>query len=302
MRRITAVTKNWKQLRQAFIGQDLYRQRVQSLHALLATDITGFSLDKMVMHYSALSFFAQHAAVCQYVQTGASERAGAYFHLSALAKQTSCGLLLSNPRREFARVNNLQLDSLTAAVLCGHLPAALALLNTERAALSREKAPAGAKRPPSRADKRLEERRKIRLSLEIGFYECLLKGQDAQAQQLLSQLEGQDTPERQVMRAFFAPDSALFSDALIQHMKEFRSTPEPDELNVFVLLMEALYQKRRTLTPLDLADAPAAFLALPEGSAAQTEADLGISLPCFDTERLLPLIAPANTGPSFQRY
>lgn len=200
---LLSVTKSWKQLRQAFIDQDLYRQRVQSLHALLAADVTGFSLDKMVMNYSALSFFAQHAAICQYVQTGTSEQAGAYFHLSALAKQTSCGLHLSNPRREFARVNNLQLDSLTAAVLCGYLSAALALLNTERAALSREKVPAGAKRPPSRADKRLEERRKTRLSLEIGFYECLLKGQDAQAHRRWLQFtlpsEGKTTPSASSM-------------------------------------------------------------------------------------------------------
>lgn len=304
MKRILSISRGWKQLQQELIDQNLHAQRLQKLHTLLEQEVTGYSLDELAIHYHTLSFFALHTAVTQYVQTGGLAHAEAYLLLSTLARQTGYGLSLRKPGREFERASSLPLDGLATAVLCGQVPAAEDLLETAQIALSREKVPLWNGRPDTRVDQRQEQRRKQRLSLEIGLYEHLLRGEDVQAQALLPQLEAYyaNTPVLSVLTSFVERDNKGFTDALILHMREFRRTAYPEELNFFVLLMEALYQTRQRFMPLNLADAPAGLLCLPDCDLTQLEAVLGKPLPCFDVEALVRLADPAKTGPDAKQY
>lgn len=298
--KIIFAAKGWKSLKEDYIARDLHTMHIQKLHTLLQQDVSGYSFEEMIIHYAAISFSALYAAVAGYMQAGTLENAEAYFYLASMAKQTSGGLLTANPRKQIQRGWEVPLDSLTAAVLCGCIPAAAGMLETTRMTLAYEQKQPGR----SRKDQQQNERRKQRISLETTFYENLLNGNDEQARRLLPELEGlqADALQLQVLRAFLERDREPFLEALTQHMKAFRSPPYPGELNYFVLLMEALYQKRDSLDPLDLADAPAALLRLPECSPDRTEEALGIRLPECRPDQLLKVIDPSKTGPKFKQY
>ena len=305
MKRTAYASKGWKALQADYIKRDLHALHVQKLHSRLSKDISGVSLEEAAIHYGFLS----HSAICipaaRYMQTGVLEHAESYFCLSTLAKQTSCGLLAHNPRWESERTSKLQMpDSITAAVLCGLTPAALNLLAFDRMALEREKTPMWNGRPDTRIDRKQEERRKRRRALEIGLFESLLRQEDEPARRTLAELDSlRYTPSAsQTIHALLDQDGPRFADAAALHMREFRQGPDAGEWNDFVLLMEFLYQKRDAYQPPDLADAPAALLSLPECAPSRLEERLGVPLPSFDVEALLPVLDLSKAGPNFQQY
>jgi len=131
-------------------------------------------------------------------------------------------------------------------------------------------------------DSQQNEKWKKRISLEIDFYESLLKCNDEQVRQLLPVLDEfhHDIPVLRVMHTFFERDNEQFWKALVQHMKDFWNISYPGELNYFALVMEVLYLKRNRYDPLDFADAPALLLKLPECNPALVGEKIGLSLQC----------------------
>ncbi len=300
MRRIMFASKGWKTLQEDYISEDSHGMHLEKLHLYLQRDISGYSYEEMTIHYGFLSHSALQTAVAAYMQTGTVEHAEHYFYLAARAKAAGDALWAANPHPQKRPQQGLEipLDCVMAAVLSGCVPAALGML--EKIRLTFEMEPPGKHRGNSRQD----ETRKGRILLETNFYESLLNADDERAGRLLPDLEALscDTLALQVMRAFLEQDQERFLDALIQHMKEFRKTPYPEELNYFVLIMEALYQRRSPLDPLDLADAPASLVKLPECDPALAEERLGVRFPSFDVEALLEKIDKKKIGPMFKKY
>ena len=64
----------------------------------------------------------------------------------------------------------------------------------------------------------------------------------------------------------------------------------------------ALYQKRKSYAPLDLADAPVALLRLPACDLPEIEDKIGIQLPSFSMDALLRMIDKDKIGPKFKQY
>lgn len=305
MRRIKYAAKSWERLKLDYIHGQLHMIHTHKLQALLPLDISGFGFRQAASHYTLMSHSAACAAVAGYMEAGTWENAEFYFHLSTLAKQTARGILEHDPSWEFERVSRLQmLDNITAAVLCGLTSAALNLLASDRLALGREKTPMWNGRPDTRIDRKQEQRRKQRRALEIGLFEKLLRQEDGGARAALEELDGlqYDPLASQVIHALLDQDGPRFADAVVLHMREFRSGPDAQELNDFVLLMEALYLKRGPCRLPDLADAPAALLALPECEPARLEEVIGGPLPVFDIEAVLSKIDPDKTGWKIQQY
>lgn len=306
MSRLVFATKGWKGLQKEYREQDVLGMRTQKLHAVLEEDLSGGSVEEAVIHYNALSFFALDCGVAAYMQAaGTQEQTAAWFSLASLARKTVCGLMKSSPQRAFGHPARLQLDLMTAAVLCGDVPAALETLEVTRLGLTHEKPPAGnGGRAPSRTDQRREQERKRRMTLEMDFYEGMLQGEEERALQALRSLEElrSDSPAQQVRHALLEGDEAAFSDALVRHMREFRSVPDPEALNYFVLLAEALSQMRGGSVSLDLADAPSALLHLPACDPAGIGERLHLPMPEFDVDVLRSLIDWEKIGPQFKQY
>lgn len=305
MSRLVSATKGWKRLQKEYREQDVLGMQTQKLRAVLEEDLSGGSLEGTVIHYNALSFFALDCGVAAYMQAGTREQTAAWFSLASLARKTVCGLMKSSPQKVFGHPARLQLDLMTAAVLCGDVPAALETLEVTRLGLTHESPPAGnGGRAPSRTDQRREQERKRRMTLEMDFYEGMLQGTEERALQALRSLEElrSDSPAQQVLHALLEGDEAAFRDALADHMKEFRSTPDPEALNWFVLLAEALYQMRGGEVSLDLADAPSALLHLPVCDPAGIGERLHLPMPEFDVNVLRSRMDWEKTGPKFKQY
>lgn len=300
MGKMVYAAKGWKSLQKDYIARDLLALQTEKLNTVLREDISGFSFEEMTIHYTAMGHAAMQVGIAGYVQTGSLENAESYFCLASLAKRTGGRLLTANPHKQISQGHRIPLDYAALAVLCGCDSIAIDILETT--ALTFEYAQ---KQPQkSRRDQRQNDLQNQRVLLEIEFYTNLLQNRDAAAVQLLPKLD--ELPGEgltlQAMRAFSELDNDRFFDALLQHMKAFRSTPYPEELNYFVLLMEALYQKRKPCRSLDLADAPAALLELPACDPERLEEKLGIPLPVFDMDVLLGKIDPNKTGPKFKQY
>ena len=280
--------------------RDLHTVHSQKLHNFLQQDVSGYSFEEIVIHYGFIGHSAAQTSIAGYIQTGTFENAENYFYLAAKANEISDKLWIANPHKQPQQGQEIQFDRLMAAVLSGCTSSAIDML--EKARMTFEEEP---KQPgKSRKDCQQSEKRKKRISLEIDFYESLLRNDDEKAHQLLPELDEfhPDTPMLHAMHAFFEQDSEQFTQALIQHMKEFRNTPYPEELNCFVLVIEALYLKRKNFDPLDLADAPALLLKLPECNPALVEERIGLHLPSFDVGELLKMIDKEKIGPKFKQY
>ncbi len=300
MKKIMFATKGWKTLQKDYISRDLHTVHLQKLYSFLQQDVSGYSFEEMIIYYGFISHSATQASIAGYMQTGTFENAENYFYLAAKAKETSDVLWIANPHKQAQQGQEVQLDCLMTATLSGCSSSAIDMLEKTQMTLEQEE-----KQPnKSRKDYQQSEKRKKRISLEIDFYESLLKCNDEQAQQLLSALDEfhHDTPMLQIMHAFFERDTEQFGEALVQHMKDFRNTPYPGELNYFALVMEALYLKRNHYDPLDFADAPALLLKLPECNPALVEEKIGLRLPSFDVSELLKLIDKSKIGPMFKQY
>lgn len=306
MNKLISATRGWKRLQKEYREQDILGARTQKLCAVLEEDLSGGSAEEAVIHYNALSFFSLDCGVAAYMQAaGTREQTAAWFSLASLARRTVCGLMKSSPRRTFGSPVRLQLDLITAAVLCGEIQAALETLEVTRLGLTGENPPAEhGSRPRSRTDQRQEQERRRRLALEIDLYERVLQGEDEKALLALRGLEERrsDSPEQQVLCALLEGDGAAFRDALSGHMRAFRSTPDPEPLNWFVLLAEAVYQMLGGEVSLDLADAPSALLCLPACDPAEIGERLGLSMPEFDVDVLRSRIDWEKIGPKFKQY
>lgn len=302
MKKIIFATKGWKTLQRDYVAQDLYTMHLQKLHTYLQQDVSNYSFEEMIIHYGFISHAAAQTCIANYMQTGTVENTEFYFYLAAKAKAVSDNLWIANPhsQKQLPQGQDIQLDCIMTAVLSKCTSAAIDMLEKTRKTFEHEK-----QRPNrSRKDCQQDEKRKKRIVGEIDFYENLLNGNDGQAYQLLSALDSfhYDTLVLQVMHTFFERDNERFGDALVQHLKEFRNTPYTDELDYFVLIMEALYQKRTNYNPLDFADAPALMLKLPECEPTQIEKNLGICCPSFDINELLKSIDKNKVGPKFMQY
>lgn len=300
MKKIIFAAKGWKALQKDYVSQDLHSMHLQKLHTYLQKDVTNFSFEEMIIHYGFISHAAMQASIANYMQTGTFDNSEYFFYLAAKAKETSICLWTANPHKQAQQGQEVQLDCLMAAILSGCTSSAIDMLEKTRMSLEQEQQQAN----KSRKDLQQSEKRKKRISLEIDLYEGLLKNDDEQASRLLPELNElhQDPLMLQVMRTFFEQDNEQFMDALIQHMKEFRSTPYPKELNYFVLVMEALYQKRKRYDPLDFADAPALLLKLPECNPVLLEEKIGLHLPSFAVNDLLKVLDTDKIGPKFMQY
>ena len=302
MKKIIFATKGWKTLQRDYMSQDLYTKHLQKLHTYLQQDVSNYSFEEMIIHYGFISHATMQASISNYMQTGAVENAECYFYLAARAKATSDNLWIANPhsQKHLSQGQEVQLDCIMAAVLSGCTSAAVDMLEKTKKTFEHEQ-----QRPNrSRKDCQQDEKRKKRILLEVDFYKNLLNGNDGQAYQLLSALDSfhYDPMVLQVMHTFFERDAEQFGNALVQHLKEFRNTPYTGELDYFVLLMEALYQKRANYNPFDFADAPALLLKLPECEPTQIEKSLGICCPSFDINELLKSIDKNKVGPKFMQY
>lgn len=302
MVRMIYAARGWKKLQKEYLLGDLLSLRRKKLDELLLRDLSGSSYEEAVMHYSALSFLAAQCAVAGYMQTGGLEQAECWFCLSAEARRTANALLPRDPRWKPARAAEPPVDTLTIALLCGDLPAALDCLHAVQTALDREEAPAQhGGRPLSRADQRLEQRRRQRLSLACGLYEGLLRNDDPQARQALQALDALpwDPLLSRALHALLSGDAGGLAHALAQHTRDFRTTPDPGELNYALLLLEALWKRRGGEPPLDLAEAPRALLELPPCDPSRLAEALGLPLPSFDAEAVLRRVDPDKIGPKF---
>ncbi len=302
MPKLVYATRGWKKLQREYIADDLHTLRRGKLdELLLRRESSGFSCEEAVMYYASLSFLSAQCAVSRYMQTGVLDQAACWFCLSAEARRTADALLPHNPRREAARVAALPADDLAAALLCGNLPAALDRLDAVRAALDLEKAPSQGGRPPSRTDQRQDQRRRQRLTLACDLYGNLLQDRDSQAREALPALDGLgwDPLCSRCLHALLEGDGAGFTDALSQHMRDFRAAPTPGELNCAVLFWEGLWQRRGGTPPLDLADAPRALLDLPPCDPSQLSETLGLPLPSFDPALILQHVDINRVGPRF---
>jgi len=300
MKKIVFAAKGWKTLQKDYISRDLHAVHLQKLHGFLQQDVSGCSFEEMTIHYGFISHAAAQTSIAAYMQTGTFENAESYFYLAARAKETSDQLWAANPHKQAQQGQEVPMDCLLTAILSGCTSSAVSMLEKIRATLEHEEH----RSDRSRKDFRQNEDRKKRISLEIDFYKSLLQSSYEQAGTLLSELNGllHDTPMLQVMYAFLEQDDGRFSEAIVQHMKSFRDTPYPMELNYFVLVMEALYRKRKDYDPLDFADAPALLLKLPECSPMTVEEKIGVHLPSFDISELLKAIDKNKIGPMFQQY
>lgn len=302
MKKIIFATKGWKTLQKDYVSRDLHTMNLQKLHTFLQQDGSNYSFEEMIIHYGFISHAAIQTSVANYIQTGTVENAECYFYLAARAKATSDNLWIANPhsQKQLPQGQDIQLDCVMAAVLSGCTSAAVDMLKKTRKTFEHEQQQPNR----SRKDCQQDEKRKKRVLLEIDFYESLLNGNDEQAYQLLSDLDSyhHDTLVLQVMHTFLEQDNERFGEALVQHLKEFRNTPYPGELDYFVLVMEALYQKRASYNPFDFADAPALLLKLPECDPTLIEKNLRIHCPSFDVNELLKSIDKNKVGPEFMQY
>lgn len=300
MKKIIFATKGWKDLQKDYILRDLHTMHLQKLHKYLQQDVSNYSFEEMIIHYGFISHAAMQVSISEYMQTENIENAECYFYLASKAKAISDNLWIANPHKQPQQGQEIQLDCIMAAVLSGCDSAAIDILEKTRMTfLNEQQLP-----NKGRKDNQQDEKRKKRVLLEIDFYESLLKSNYELAYQLLSDLDNlhHDTLMLQVMHTFFEQDSVKFTEALVQHVKEFRNTPYPQELNYFVLLMEALYQKRKSFDPLDFADAPASLLKLSECDPTQIEKKIGIQIPSFDLNELMKAIDKSKIGPKFMQY
>lgn len=301
MKKIIFATKGWKALQKDYISEDLHARHLQKLHMYLQRDISNYSFEEMTIHYGFISHAAMQTCIANYMQTGTTENAEYYFYLAARAKATSDNLWIANPhsQKHLSQGQEVQLDCIMAAVLSGYTSAAVDMLEKTKRTFEHEQQP-----NKSRKDFQQDEKRKRRIILETDFYKNLLIGNDEQAYQLLSALDSlhHDTLVLQVMHTFLERDNGRFEEALVQHLKEFRNTPYPAEMDYFVLVMEALYQKQTSYNPFDFADAPALLLKLPECEPARIEKTLGICCPSFDVNELLKSIDQNKIGPKFMQY
>ena len=302
MKKIIFATKGWKTLQKDYVSQDLHTMHLQKLHTYLQQDVSNYSFEEMIIHYGCISHAAMQTSIANYMQTGTVENAECYFYLAARAKATSDSLWIANPhsQKQLPQGQEVPLDCIMAAVLSGYTSAAIDILEKTRMTFDY------VQQQPNRnrKDCQQNEKRKTRILLEIDFYESLLNNSDEQAYQLLSGLDNlhHDTLMLQVMHSFLEQDNERFLESLVQHMKEFRNTPYTGELNYFVLIMEALYQKRKNYNLLDFADAPASLLKLPECEPMSIEKNLGIHCPSFDINELLKIIDKNKIGPKFKQY
>jgi len=300
MGKLIYATKGWKSLQKDYISKDFRTSHLQKLHTFLQQDISGCSFEEAIIHYGFISHAAMQICIADYMQAGTFENSENYFYLSSRAKAASDKLWIANPHKAPQQGQEIQQDIIMAAVLCGCTKAAIDMLEKTRMTVEQE--PAQLSR--SRKDIQKSDQRKKRILLEINFYESLLQNNDDQARKLLLELEKvhHDDLFLRVIRTFLEHDNEQFSEALLLHMKEFRSLPYAEAVNCFVLLMEALYLKRGRFDPLNFADAPALLLRLPECDLMQIEEKIGITLPTFETDKLLKVIDHNKIGPKFKQY
>lgn len=300
MRKMIYATKGWKGLQKYCISENQHKMHLQKLHAYLQQDVSGYSFEEATIHYGFISHAALQTCVTDYIQSGTLENAEYYFYLASRAAATRDKLWIANPHKQPQQGQEIQLDIIMAAALSGCINAAIDILEKTRLTLELDPV----QPVKSRRDAQKNESRRKRISLEIDFYENILQNNDTQARQLMLELENLHHNDllMQVIRTFLDQNDEQFTEALVLHMKEFRGLPYPEALNCFVILMEALYLKRTHFEPLDLADAPASLLRLPEYDPMQLEEETGIVLPTFDVNRLLDVIDQKTIGPKFKQY
>lgn len=291
MKKLLYASRGWKKLQKEYIEQDIFDLRVQKLAAVSPQDVTGFSFEEMVIHYTFIGSCALDCGIAQYVQTGSFENIESYFYLASKARQISGAFWERNPHKKIPASANYQIlwDFLTVAVLCGQIPAAEALLSESCAKLAYEE------------NKAVKRRR----SLEIDLYKHLLREDTQLARQCLAELGkslSNPSPELPVLNAFLERDSARFTEAITAHMRDYRLQAYPEAINYFVLFMEALFQKQGAFQPIDAADAPAAMLSLPPCDPAAVGDKLNIPLPSFDFDKLMKAVDPVKIGPQFKQY
>ena len=300
MKRMIFATIGWKSLQKDYISRDMQTFHLQKLYTFLQQDISGYSFEEAIIHYGFISHAAMQSRIAAYMQTETFENAEYFFFLASKAKATSDKLWIANPHKQPQQGQEIQLDCVLVAVMSGCTSDAIDMLDKTRMALEQEQKQSN----KSRRDHQQDEQRKEQISLEIDVYKNLMQNNDEQVRQLLPKLEAvhYDVLFIQAVQAFLEQNSELFLEMLAQHMKEFRKNPYAGELNHFVLLMEALYQKHNRLELLDLADAPAAMLNLPECDPTLVEEKTGIVLPLFEVDEILKVIDKNKIGPKFKQY
>lgn len=299
MAQMLYATRGWKKLQKEYAADNLYALRRKKLDALLTQPITGLSCEEIVIHYTSLSFLAMHCAVSAYMQDESLSQAEHWLCLSAQARGIVSAILPRNPRWEPALVKALPMEDLTAALLCGQLQGALDALRLIPAALEREKIPLWNGKPDTRIDQKQERCRKHLLLLQCDLYNGLLQGDAPQARQALAQLNALPWSPiaAQALLALLEHDTASFTAALTLHMKDFRATPYPGELNYTVLFWEALWQRQGGEPPINLADAPAALLKLPASDPRRLSEALCLPLPPLEADVVWNCVDLTKAGP-----
>ena len=52
MKKIIFATKGWKTLQRDYMSQDLYTMHLQKLHTYLQQDVSNYSFEEMIIHYT----------------------------------------------------------------------------------------------------------------------------------------------------------------------------------------------------------------------------------------------------------
>lgn len=258
------------------------------LSKLTQQDISGYSFEEMIIHYGFISHAATQYVISNYVQTGSLSDAEYYLSLATKAKQISNMLVERNPRWVSKQAIPIQIENITIAVLCNLISDAISMMEISESSLKFEQ--------------NRKQQRKV--AMEIKLYKSLLQDNTHEICQCIQELNSinYDPIALNVFHAYMEKEPILFIDALISHMREFRLTPYPEDINYFVLLMESLYQKHTSFELLNLADAPAEMLSLPEWNPLLFNTQIGLSLPTLDLTEILKQVDKNKVGPAFKQY
>lgn len=276
-------SKGWKRQQQDCIDRDLQSFHYDKLSKLSQQNISGYSFEEMIIHYGFISHAATQYTIAKYVQTGSLVDAEYYLSLATKAKQTSNMLVEQNPHRASKQATPIQIENIAIAVLCNLKSDAINMAETSVASLKYEQ--------------NLKQQRKI--AIEVNLYKSLLQNKDQEVLQYIQELDviNYDPLILAVLHAYSEKDPNLFTDALIHHMREFRSNPYPEDINYFVLLMEALFLQRTPFQALNLADAPVELLSLPVCDFSLLNEKIGLSIPSFELTEILKLVDKNKVGP-----
>lgn len=281
-------SKGWKKQQQDCINRDLKSFHHDKLSKLTQQDISGYSFEEMIIHYGFISHAATQYAISNYIQTSSLADSEYYLSLATKAKQISNTLVDYNPRRASKQATPIQIENIAIAVLCNLKPDAIGMVEASEASL--------------RFEQNKKNQRKI--AIEANLYKNLLQDNPHEIYQCIQELDSinYDSIALSVFHAYMEKEPTLFADALINHMREFRSNPYPEDINYFVLLMESLFLKHTSFELLNLADAPAEMLSLPEWNPLLFNTQIGLSLPTLDLAEILKRVDKNKVGPAFKQY